>query len=88
MFSFGCFLENEEEIERAFLVQMYNQAWSASNPTPIFLTHDGKKVMISPDLPLPVACLFGGQLLNMTEIKLPGLDVQYIFVGSTSPVGL
>lgn len=88
MFPFGCFLKNEEEIEREFLVQIYNQAWSPSNPTPIFLTHDGKKVMIPPNFLLPEACLFDGQLLNMTEIKEPGLDVPYIFVGSTSPVGL
>lgn len=38
--------------------------------------------------PPPEACLFHGQPLNMTEIMQPGLDVLYIFAGSTSPVGL
>lgn len=44
--------------------------------------------MMHCNLPPPEACLFDGQLLNMAEIMQPGLDVVYIFAGSTSPVGL
>lgn len=44
--------------------------------------------MMQRNLPPPEACLLDGQPLNMTEIMQPGLDVLYIFAGSTSHVGL
>lgn len=97
MFSFECVLENKEEIEH-FLFLLYNSSWSRSSPIAVTCTHPyffnqrwergKKKVMMLRNLPLPEACLFDGQPLDMTEITQPGLDVLYIFTGSTSPVGL
>lgn len=44
--------------------------------------------MMRHNLSPPGACLFDGQLLNMTEMMQPSLYVLYIFAGSTSHAGL
>lgn len=57
--------------------------------TPLFLTNAVVGgLMMQCNLPPPEACLFNGQPLNMAEIMQPGLNVLYIFAGSTSPMGL